>query len=249
MRELQAYPPVPINRAKSSPVPRRIRGLSHMPFGVSPPVETRLIGTDGTLERKCSMSRPLVVCLAVVCLSPCVHSEETAPGGPVPVATGAPAVPPPVLQSLPTSGPLPNPSELLVSATIAPQLGDSVLLDLSGRPGRAWWNLQYPSDELKESREVGVVLEAKIIEIDKNGFRAEHTAIMDRSTKSPRVVTITVEADNDQLLTMRRFAQREEYPHRLNEMIEHRSRVPTLRIDTFDRASIREWALARTIDD
>ena len=72
---------------------------------------------------------------------------------------------------------------------------------------------------------------------------------MDRSTKSPRVVTITVEADNDQLLTMRRFAQREEYPQRLNEMIEHRSRVPTLRIDTFDRASIREWALARTIDD
>jgi hypothetical protein len=140
-----------------------------------------------------------------------------------------------------------EPEATRVGDTVALRVGDLVLLDVVDRPSVAYLKTLGVAN-VPESDPVGVSITATVIKIEEDVIWAEHTVMAGRDTTSPRLITVTAEANRAQLHIVKSFPP--PFPNPLIEALNRRqSQLPHLSIESLDKFVIREWSPSRTVDD
>jgi len=142
-----------------------------------------------------------------------------------------------------------EPEATRVGDSVALRVGDRVLLDVVDRPAVAYLKTVGVAN-VPENDSVGVPITATVIKIEEDVIWVEHTAMAGRDTKSPRLITVTAEANRAQLHILNNpYTAPPGSPEWVIEAEHAQSQLPRLRIESLDKFVIREWSPARTVDD
>lgn len=138
--------------------------------------------------------------------------------------------------------------------SLRPKVGDSIVLELTGKPAATYLRLlNQPVPDVPDGG-FGVPLEARIIRIDHDNLIADYQIMMRHGSDAAQLVTLTVSFPRQDLAvpsvyrTPRRNADTKE-ERLVQATIERQESLPKLRINSFEGIKIRVWSLAKEISE